>query len=187
MTSSNQTAAPGPYRSKSSANPRTGRGQKSMIGAVGAGLIILALWNHVAATTERGPLWRVFGAIAVFLYLWWLAALLFDLLFVWHRYIQQDTAMNFLRANVQRKNLHSDDNISPDDHPSGGATADLPPVAPAGAPTLLTITIELPADSSAATATLQTTVSPPPASAVEAAPGPRRREAQASQDMDLHA
>jgi hypothetical protein len=35
-----------------------------------------------------GDLWPVFLAGAVFLYLWWLVALLFDLTFVWHRYIR---------------------------------------------------------------------------------------------------
>ncbi|HWM90030.1 MAG TPA: hypothetical protein VN493_04630 [Thermoanaerobaculia bacterium] len=36
----------------------------------------------------HGKLWPIFVAGAVFLYLWWLAALLFDLTFVWHRYIR---------------------------------------------------------------------------------------------------
>jgi hypothetical protein len=35
-----------------------------------------------------GNLWPVFLAGAMFLYLWWLVALLFDLTFVWHRYIR---------------------------------------------------------------------------------------------------
>lgn len=215
---------PGPYRARHP-QPRSGRGQKSMIWAVGAGLIALTLWNHVTATAERGPLWRVFAAIAVFLYLWWLAALLFDLLFVWHRYIQKDAAMNFLRENVQREHLSAGDDNSPDDRPSGGATADVPPAAPSGVPTLLTLTIELPADGGPALARLQTTpaaASAPepaltgltpddiddllrpaeetwgaPATAVKpqpepprsrpAAPAaePRRREAQAGEDMNV--
>ena len=37
----------------------------------------------------RGDLWPVFLAGAVFLYLWWLVALIFDLTFVWHRYIRK--------------------------------------------------------------------------------------------------
>jgi hypothetical protein len=37
----------------------------------------------------HGSLWPVFLAGAVFLYLWWLVALLFDLTFVWHRYIRR--------------------------------------------------------------------------------------------------
>ena len=37
----------------------------------------------------RGDLWPVFLAGAAFLYLWWLVALIFDLTFVWHRYIRK--------------------------------------------------------------------------------------------------
>jgi hypothetical protein len=37
---------------------------------------------------SHGPLWPVFLSGALFLYLWWLAALVFDLTFVWHRYIR---------------------------------------------------------------------------------------------------
>lgn len=46
---------------------------------------------HVHAAKQAGdvgPLWPVLLATAAFLYLWWLAALLFDLVFVWHVYIR---------------------------------------------------------------------------------------------------
>ena len=33
------------------------------------------------------------GAGIIFLYLWWLAALVFDLSFVWHRYIRMNTGL----------------------------------------------------------------------------------------------
>jgi hypothetical protein len=36
---------------------------------------------------------RVFLATAAFLYLWWLAALTFDLVFVWHLHIRQARAL----------------------------------------------------------------------------------------------
>jgi hypothetical protein len=36
----------------------------------------------------KHELWQVFPAAAVFFYLWWLVALIFDLTFVWHRYIR---------------------------------------------------------------------------------------------------
>jgi hypothetical protein len=35
-----------------------------------------------------GPLWPALIAAVAFFYLWWLAALLFDLVFVWHLYIR---------------------------------------------------------------------------------------------------
>jgi hypothetical protein len=46
--------------------------------------------------TERPPLWPVFLATAAFLYLWWLATLLFDLAFVWQRYIRQSVCVDGL-------------------------------------------------------------------------------------------
>jgi hypothetical protein len=42
-------------------------------------------------------LWPVFVAAAAFFYLWWLTALLFDLVFVWHRYIRHSAAVADLR------------------------------------------------------------------------------------------
>lgn len=47
---------------------------------------------------EAKPLWPVFLTLALFLYLWWLATLLLDLVLVWHMYIQNSLAMDRLRA-----------------------------------------------------------------------------------------
>ncbi|MEO6194957.1 MAG: hypothetical protein ABIS20_18230 [Thermoanaerobaculia bacterium] len=51
--------------------------------------------SHLIMVPDRpsGPLWPVFLATAAFLYLWWLAALLFDLVFVWHLYIRHSKLM----------------------------------------------------------------------------------------------
>jgi hypothetical protein len=43
-------------------------------------------------------LWPVVLAAAAFLYLWWLAAHLFDLVFVWHRYIRTSFANKMVRS-----------------------------------------------------------------------------------------
>ena len=43
------------------------------------------------------PAWPVVLTGAMFLYLWWLATLLFDLAFVWHRYIRRSTTNNRLQ------------------------------------------------------------------------------------------
>jgi hypothetical protein len=43
-------------------------------------------------------LWPVVLAAAAFLYLWWLAAHLFDLVFVWHRYIRTSFANKVMRS-----------------------------------------------------------------------------------------
>ncbi len=45
---------------------------------------------------EHGRLWLVFLALGGFLYLWWLAALLFDLTFIWHHYIRHSKAQEML-------------------------------------------------------------------------------------------
>jgi len=55
------------------------------------GVAVLAIVvNHLltAPDDKHGALWPVFLATAFFLYLWWLVALVFDLVFVWHRYIR---------------------------------------------------------------------------------------------------
>ena len=45
-----------------------------------------------------GRLWPLLLAAAAFIYLWWLAILLFDLVFAWHRYIRHSVAHNYLYA-----------------------------------------------------------------------------------------
>ena len=47
--------------------------------------------------TQR-PLWPVILASLAFLYLWWLATLVFDLAFVWHRYIRNSVSNERLFA-----------------------------------------------------------------------------------------
>lgn len=47
--------------------------------------------------TKRPPVWPVLLAAAGFLYLWWLATLIFDLAFVWHRYVRRSVANQRLR------------------------------------------------------------------------------------------
>jgi len=103
--------------------------EKSFIGAVGViGLIaavcakampstglkplIILSGGAVAVVTYAmvtGPgvsdqaLWPIILAGAGFLYLWWLAALLFDLIFVWHRYIRWGAGMKALNR-IRKKN-----------------------------------------------------------------------------------
>jgi hypothetical protein len=69
----------------------------------GGGLMVLAtVAYHLAAgppeTGESASLWPVFLGGAAFLYLWWLAALLFDLVFVWHRYIRWAIGLQKMRG-----------------------------------------------------------------------------------------
>lgn len=90
-----------PGSAKSAAAHDSSCAHKRTIWTVGAGLFVLALVNHWVAPGAGGSLWRVGIGIATFLYCWWLAALLFDLVFIWHRYIQADAALQFLRTQVQ--------------------------------------------------------------------------------------
>jgi hypothetical protein len=43
------------------------------------------------------PIWPVVLASAAFLYLWWLSALIFDLAFVWQRYVRRSEVLKRLR------------------------------------------------------------------------------------------
>ena len=60
------------------------------------------------AALEQGPIWPVFLAGAAFLYIWWLAIVLFDLTFVWHLYIRWPGAENYIRRrHVQQQRADS--------------------------------------------------------------------------------
>jgi|GEM_PF-715305 len=50
-----------------------------------------------ALLSTRSSTWPVLVSAAAFLYLWWLAALMFDLSFVWERYIRQSVMHDALR------------------------------------------------------------------------------------------
>jgi hypothetical protein len=53
--------------------------------------VIAAIVVGKSSNADSGPIWPLFLAGAAFLYLWWLACLLFDLTFVWHRYVRGKT------------------------------------------------------------------------------------------------
>jgi hypothetical protein len=63
---------------------------------LGTALIAFVMGHHLyeaKRVSDIGPIWPVFLATAAFLYLWWLAALSFDLVFVWHLHIRQARAL----------------------------------------------------------------------------------------------
>lgn len=63
---------------------------------LGTTLVALVVGYHLynaQSVTDIGPIWPVFLATAAFLYLWWLSALAFDLVFVWHLHIRQARAL----------------------------------------------------------------------------------------------
>jgi len=69
--------------------PSLGMSSLLIPGAVAVGSVVY----HYYKPGSGGSLWPVLLAGALFLYLWWLAALVFDLTFVWHRYIRMSVPL----------------------------------------------------------------------------------------------
>jgi hypothetical protein len=67
------------------------RGRRLLIGS-GAAVVALLVIIGVVGGKQEAPIWPVFVAGAGFLYLWWLGILVFDLAFMWHRYIRRSVA-----------------------------------------------------------------------------------------------
>lgn len=61
-------------------------------------LVIMSPESGVDRSAELLPTWPVLVGGAFFLYLWWLSALVFDLVFVWHRYIRHGTSHRVMMA-----------------------------------------------------------------------------------------
>jgi hypothetical protein len=82
-------------------------GKRVLIG-VGALVIALAVWRaYDDPAIPSAPLWPIVLAALMFLYLWWLAILSFDLSFIWHRYIRNSVALDTLRDWRENKDTTS--------------------------------------------------------------------------------
>jgi hypothetical protein len=79
--------------------PRKPRWGRRLLIAVG-GLLVVAIVviNWLYGQTSGKPLWPAVLGAAGFIYLWWLGILLFDLTFIWHRYVRQAVAIRSLRS-----------------------------------------------------------------------------------------
>jgi hypothetical protein len=75
-------------------------GLKPLIWVGTAVIVVFVLSGLQREPTEQlGPVWPVFVAMAGFLYLWWLAALILDLVLIWHLLIHHPaTARAILRT-----------------------------------------------------------------------------------------
>jgi hypothetical protein len=75
------------------------RGARPLLvaGALAAAMLMIhrAVAAHQSFLTSK-PFWPVVVSAAAFLYLWWLAIILFDLTFVWQRYIRQAVGQKYL-------------------------------------------------------------------------------------------
>lgn len=62
------------------------------------GLSVLGIAFAIAFKGQNNPsLWPLFIGGTLFLYLWWLSILFFDLAFVWHKYIRSSRIMVKMR------------------------------------------------------------------------------------------
>ena len=84
-------------------NPRRGDLVLPVTGLLAAaGLIAMIL--YLRGSDSRVEIWPVLLASAAFFYLWWLTALLFDLTFVWQRYVRgsaASTRLEWLASTTQ--------------------------------------------------------------------------------------
>jgi hypothetical protein len=69
----------------------------------------------VERAAEQGPIWPVLPAGAAFLYLWWLAIVLFDMTFIWHLYVRWSGAQKLAIQRLRE---------------AGTLPTDLPPSVP---------------------------------------------------------
>ncbi len=62
---------------------------------------VLAVGLALRALSTSKPEWPIVVGSIFFLYVWWLATLLFDLSFVWHSYVRWSTALQAMRRMIQ--------------------------------------------------------------------------------------
>ena len=86
--------------------PRWGMIPLILLGGGAALLVLLKVFPKNPEALNQS-LWQLVLANAAFLYLWWLAALLFDLVYIWHRYIcfygTTKRVLNSLRQRHRRE------------------------------------------------------------------------------------
>jgi hypothetical protein len=76
--------------------PRKPRWGRRMLVCAGALVVLLIVAGRIAGATGDEAVWPVLLAGAGFVYVWWLGILLFDLSFMWHRYIRGSVAIENL-------------------------------------------------------------------------------------------
>ena len=78
--------------------PRTPRKGRLFLICSGALVILLIIGKRLLEDEKaHSAVWPVVLAGSAFIYLWWLGILLFDLAFIWQRYIRQSVAVDTLR------------------------------------------------------------------------------------------
>ena len=75
---------------------RQNLGRRWLIG-FGTTVVAFVVFWQLNAGDSTTPVWPVVLSGAAFLYLWWLGILMFDLTFIWHRYIRRSVAVRTLQ------------------------------------------------------------------------------------------
>jgi hypothetical protein len=75
--------------------PPWGRRALVIWGAAGAACLATAFIVHAASGASP---WFMFAGCAAFVYLWWVVILLFDVAFIWHRYVRRSVAVQNLKS-----------------------------------------------------------------------------------------
>jgi len=83
--------------------PAWGKRTLLISGGVVTALLVLFL---IPCGNDHGPLWPVVLAGGMFFYLWWLAILLFDLIFTWHYYIRNSRALKKMNELFRERSSH---------------------------------------------------------------------------------
>ncbi len=73
---------------------------RSMLILGGAALVANTALYAYLYHPAKAPLWPILLGGLAFLFLWRLASLIFDLIFIWHRYIRFSGALTFLRRSI---------------------------------------------------------------------------------------
>ncbi len=69
---------------------------------LGGVAVLWPVFNIVYSDKSGKAVWPILLGGAIFLYGWWLSVLLFDLVFVWHRYIRSSQALKLLRVTRKK-------------------------------------------------------------------------------------
>jgi len=100
-------------------------GMKPLMGLAGLTTLViifgLMTWKNWGG--KDSSTWPLVLAGAAFIYLWWLAALIFDLTFVWHRYIRLNTTPNLLMGIREKRREESAKNYAASRIPAGSKRA----------------------------------------------------------------
>lgn len=108
----------------SARRPKWGLIPLLVLGGTTVGAVVVTHLLLAKSAAEVGPIWPVVLAAAGFLYLWWLAAMIFDLVFVWHVYVRQATALDRMRRLCGAR-LRGPRAVAADDGAGRSATAAL--------------------------------------------------------------